>query len=94
MSESNVRAHIIVSGLVQGVCYRYFAVEQAQRLRLAGWVRNLPTGDVEAEAEGDRSAVEALIKAMKVGPRGARVSDLKLEWIQPKGEAGGFHTRY
>ena len=94
MSESNARAHIVVSGIVQGVCYRYFTVEEATRLGLAGWVRNLPSGEVEAEVEGERSAVEALIKAMKVGPRAARVTDLKLEWIEVQGEMGGFHTRY
>lgn len=94
MTESNVRAHVVVSGLVQGVCYRYFTVEQANGLGLAGWVRNMPTGDVEAEIEGERSAVEALIKAMKVGPRTARVTDLKLEWIEPVGDESGFHTRY
>ena len=94
MSESNARAHIVVSGIVQGVCYRYFTVEEATRLGMAGWVRNLPSGEVEAEVEGERSAVEALIKAMKVGPRAARVTDLKLEWIEVQGEMGGFHTRY
>ena len=94
MSESSVRAHVVVSGLVQGVCYRYFTVEEAQRLGLTGWVRNLPSGEVEAEAEGDRSAVEALIKAMKIGPRAAHVTDLKLEWIEAQGDVGGFHTRY
>jgi acylphosphatase len=94
MSESIVRAHIVVSGLVQGVCYRYFAFEQAEKLGLAGWVKNLPTGEVEAEVEGDRSAVEALIKALKIGPRAARVTDLKIQWIEPKGDASGFHVRY
>ncbi len=94
MSESTVRAHIVASGLVQGVCYRYFTSEQAERLGLAGWVRNLPTGDVEAEVEGNRSAVEALIKAMKVGPRAAHVKDLKINWLEPIGDASGFHVRY
>lgn len=94
MSESNVRVNIIASGLVQGVCYRYHALENAERLGLSGWVKNLPTGQVEAEAEGDRSAVEALIKAMKIGPCNAHVSDLKLEWMEPIGDASGFHVRY
>ncbi len=94
MSESTVRAHIVVSGLVQGVCYRYFAMEEAERLGLAGWVKNLPSGDVEAEVEGDRSGVEALIKALKIGPRTARVTDVHIGWIEPKGEPGGFRIRY
>lgn len=94
MSESTVRAHIIVSGLVQGVCYRYFTSEQAERLELAGWVRNMHTGEVEAEVEGNRSAVEALIKAMKIGPRAAHVTDIKIDWLEPIGETTGFHVRY
>ncbi|MFH1011084.1 MAG: acylphosphatase [bacterium] len=94
MSESNVRAHVVVSGMVQGVCYRYFAVEEAEKLGLGGWVRNLATGQVEAEIEGDRSAVEALIKALKTGPRAARVADIKIEWIELKGEGGEFRIRY
>ena len=94
MSESTVRAHIVVSGLVQGVCYRYFTSEQAKKLNLAGWVRNLPTGEVEAEVEGDRSAVEALMKAMKVGPRAAHVKDMKIDWLEAVGDASGFHIRY
>ena len=80
MSESDVRVNIVVSGLVQGVCYRYHTLENAKRLGLSGWVKNLPTGEVEAEAEGDRSTVEVLIEAMKIGPRGARVTDLKIKW--------------
>jgi acylphosphatase len=94
MSESTVRAHVVISGLVQGVCYRYFAFEEAQKLEVAGWVRNLPTGQVEAEIEGDRSAVEALIKTLKIGPRAARVTDLKIQWIEPKGEVVDFRIRY
>jgi len=94
MSESIVRAHIVVSGLVQGVCYRYFAFEQAEKLGLAGWVKNLPTGEVEAEVEGDRSTVEVLIKALKIGPRAARVTDIAIEWIEPIGEVVNFRIRY
>jgi acylphosphatase len=94
MSESTIRAHIVISGLVQGVCYRYFAFEEAQRLGVAGWVRNLPTGQVEAEIEGDRSAVEALIKTLKIGPRAARVTDIHIEWVEPKGETSEFRIRY
>ena len=55
---------------------------------------NRTTGQVEAEVEGNRSAVETLIKAMKVGPRAAHVKDMKIDWLEPIGDASGFHVRY
>lgn len=75
------RVHIIVKGLVQGVGFRWFVAHHAEALGLSGVVRNLPNGNVEIEATGDRSLLESLIKEVKAGPRAARVTDLHLEWI-------------
>ena len=50
--DAAVRVHVTVSGMVQGVGYRYFTVTEARKLGLAGWVRNLMNGDVELEARG------------------------------------------
>ena len=75
-----VRAYILVSGMVQGVGFRYFVYDRATRLGLRGFVSNLYNGDVEIEVEGDRSLIEELIKEMKVGPRAARVVDVNIEW--------------
>ncbi len=72
--------HIIVEGLVQGVGYRWYAARRAQALGLKGFVRNLYDGTVEVEARGDRSLLEELIRDLKVGPRSARVTNLKIEW--------------
>lgn len=75
-----MRAHILVSGRVQGVGFRYFTAAQARRLGVGGCVRNLPQGGVEIVAEGDRSALEALIAAVRQGPRGAVVRDVRVDW--------------
>lgn len=77
---NDVRAHIIVTGRVQGVGFRYFAYHWAERLGLKGWVRNNWDGSVETEVEGDRSAVEEYIVQMKLGPRWGRVTDVKVEY--------------
>ncbi len=75
-----MRAHILVSGRVQGVGFRYFTAAQARRLGVGGSVRNLPDGGVEIVAEGDRSALEVLIAAVRRGPRGAVVRDVRVDW--------------
>lgn len=68
-----IRVHGVVSGRVQGVSYRYSMEGEATRLGVGGWVRNLPDGRVEFEAEGDRLAVEALVDWARSGPAYARV---------------------
>ena len=67
------RVRVEVSGVVQGVGFRWFARETAQRLGLAGWVRNRDDGCVEVAAEGDEHQVRQLLAALERGPRGARV---------------------
>ena len=77
-----IRAHVLVTGLVQGVGYRYFVFSRAISLGLVGYVRNIFSGEVEIEVEGDRSMIEQFIKEVKVGPRVAQVKDLKIEWLK------------
>ena len=86
-----VAVNIIAVGLVQGVGFRYFVQRQASRLGIRGCVRNLYDGDVEIEAEGERDAVESLIQAVRVGPRGAYVRDVKVTWREPRDCFPGFH---
>ncbi len=88
-----VGARIIVRGLVQGVGFRYFVYRHASHLNLRGYVRNLHSGDVEIEVQGDRSLIEELIKEVKVGPRAAHVVDLKIEWKEPNQNFHGFEIR-
>jgi acylphosphatase len=84
------RVHLLVSGRVQGVAYRAATVEQARVLGLRGWVRNLPDGRVEAEAEGEREDVEALVAWCRRGPPAARVEGLAVTWSAPVGGPGSF----
>jgi acylphosphatase len=87
------RAHLVVRGRVQGVWFRGSMQEEAERLGVAGWVRNRPDGAVEAEIEGDDGAVQAMIAWARHGPPGARVTDVAVEPIAPRGERGGFAFR-
>jgi len=77
-----VIAHMVVEGLVQGVGFRWFVARHAESLGLIGYVSNLYNGNVEIETVGERGLIEELIKQIKVGPRSARVSDIKLEWLE------------
>lgn len=87
------RMRFLASGRVQGVFYRASTEAEARRLGLAGWVRNLPDGRVEAVAEGDEAALEALVAWARRGPAEARVDDLAVEWGEATGEFAGFGVR-
>lgn len=81
-----MRVHATVSGLVQGVGYRYFTVTAARRLGLTGWVRNLRDGDVELEAQGRRADVDVLLNRLQTGPRWSRVDHVAVQTIPLQGE--------
>jgi acylphosphatase len=87
----NSRLHATINGHVQGVSFRYFVMEQADRLDLKGWVRNLWNGGVEVIAEGSRQNLEQLLDALKAGPPMAVVSDVDFEWLTYTGEFSGFN---
>lgn len=87
------RVHLVVSGRVQGVFFRQSTADTARRLGLRGWVRNLPDGRVEAEAEGERAALETLVEWCRRGPPAARVDDLEVGWGEPRGGLGPFAIR-
>jgi acylphosphatase len=86
-------AHIIVSGLVQGVGYRYFASRKADELGVTGFVRNIPDGRVEIVARGDRGLIAELVALLKVGPRAARVRDVAVNWIDSGERFDRFEVR-
>ena len=81
---------MIVSGLVQGVGYRYFALKRAQERGLVGSVRNLPDGRVEIVAEGSEEALDAFQGDLKIGPRFSKVSAVDSSPIDPRGDYTSF----
>jgi acylphosphatase len=82
-----VRVRVLVSGRVQGVWYRETCRREAERLGVAGWVRNRPDGRVEIEAEGPRPAVDALVGWARRGPPRAVVDTLVVEDLEIGGAA-------
>ena len=85
-----VRVHLLIRGEVQGVCYRASAREEGARLGLGGWVRNLPSGEVEGEVEGPDEAVEQFIRWCHRGPPAAVVTEVVVERQEHRGEFEGF----
>lgn len=77
------RAHLWISGLVQGVFFRTTTARQARSRRLTGWIRNAPDGRVEAEFQGSRPAVEQIIEECRAGPPMASVTDVEVDYIDP-----------
>jgi acylphosphatase len=88
------RVQIVVTGLVQGVYYRYHTKKEADKQGLSGVVRNLPTGQVEIIAEGDEAALHELVEWSRRGPRGADVERLEIDWQEPSREFTGFSVLY
>jgi acylphosphatase len=88
------RAHIKVTGRVQGVYYRSTAREVAIELGLTGWVRNVPDGSVEIVAEGEKEKIEEFIKWCWKGPPLAIVKNLEVKWEEYKNEFKSFEVRY
>jgi len=88
-----MRVHANIEGRVQGVGFRAFVVDQANRLGIKGWVRNRWNGTVEVIAEGDHAALEKLIIALREGPRASYVANLDLEWQAATGEFHQFSMR-
>jgi len=89
MAES-IRAHILISGRVQGVSFRAKAQKVAQEFGVSGWIQNLSDGRVEAVIEGREDKVEQMIEWAKRGPFLAKVDNIDIEWQEYKGEFNNF----
>ena len=87
------RVRVLVSGMVQGVFYRAECARRARSLGLAGLVRNLPDGKVEAAFEGDPDAVDSMVKWCHEGSRFSQVDDVVVTEESPKGESEFRVTR-
>ena len=89
-----IRAHIVVSGRVQGIFFRAETQEKAQQLGVTGWVKNLSDGRVEAVFEGNKAQVEEMVNWAKSGPPGAIVNHLDLTWEEYQGEFPDFEIKH
>jgi len=83
----------IVYGYVQGVYFRDFVSGRAKQLGLTGYVRNLPEGTVEVNAEGERKQLEQLINYLKLGPPEAEVEKVATYWSEYTGSYPHFNIR-
>jgi acylphosphatase len=88
--KNNVRAHLTITGRVQGVCFRYEAYAAARLLGVKGWVLNKMDGSVEVLMEGDKDSVGKMILWCHKGPSGALVDNVIVKWEEYKGEFVDF----
>ena len=93
-SHETVRAHVLVSGRVQGVGFRAFTYRQAHAHGLAGWVRNLTDGRVETEVQGSRFRVDCFLEDLRCGPSLSSVEHIDLYWVELGREETDFEVLY
>ncbi len=93
MTSELSRLHARVEGRVQGVGFRYFVLENANRLGSTGWVRNRRDGSVEVLAEGPRADLETLLAALQRGPHPHTTRSVQPQWEQASGEFTRFRIR-
>jgi acylphosphatase len=94
------QARVMISGIVQGVGYRYFVRSNAEKLGLTGWVRNTSNGNVEAvfqsSASSDQEAqeqIEEMLAICRQGPMLSEVRDIEVEWEEAEGEFTDFEIK-
>ena len=88
------RAHVIYSGRVQGVGFRYTAEDIAMGLGLTGWVKNLADGRVEVVAEGKEEGLKEFLDKILKGQLGRYIRDVDLSWEKPTKEFDSFEIRF
>lgn len=90
----SVRAHVFISGRVQGVNFRAACRDQARQAGVRGWVRNLDDGRVEAVFEGSRASVHRLVSWCHTGPISAQVERVEFTWEEPTGKEDIFSINW
>ena len=90
MNNQKIRAHIFISGRVQGVSFRQFTKEKAQELELVGWTRNLSDGRVEVLIEGDKEKIDKFLSHLKQGPSLSKVEKIEVNYQKHQGEFKTF----
>jgi len=91
--SGRARLHLIISGRVQGVGFRFSAYDQANDLALAGWARNLPGGEVEIVAEGSKESLQIFAAWAHLGTPSARVTEVREDCLDFMGEFTEFRIR-
>jgi acylphosphatase len=89
-----VRAHVFVTGGVQGVFFRSETRYEAKKHHVTGWVCNLPDDRVEAVFEGEEEDVKQLVEFCRKGPPAAKVTETQVAWEPYSGSFTSFETRY
>ena len=84
------RLHLVISGRVQGVCFRMYAQEEAESVGVTGWIRNCPDGSVEVVVEGEEQEIGEFLAWCRHGPPHARVMGVREESLPATGEFASF----
>jgi acylphosphatase len=90
MNGSSKGIHINVTGVVQGVGYRWFAKQAAERWSVGGFVKNLYDGSVAIYAEGDEISLKGFLQEVQLGPRYAHVAGVNYDWVEWSGKYREF----
>ena len=91
---STIRRRVVISGRVQGVAFRYYTRDVAQRNAVNGWVRNLEDGRVEAVFEGKEEDVNSVVTWCRKGPPASQVENVQIHEERPTGEFTDFDIRF
>ena len=89
-----IRAHVFLSGNVQGVFFRSETRYEANKHHISGWVLNIPDGRVEAVFEGEEEDVGKIVEFCRTGPPAARIKAVNVTWQPYSGEYTSFEIRY
>jgi len=87
-------ARIIVQGIVQGVGYRFFAICEAKKHNIKGYVKNLANGNVEVMAQGEKGMLNEFIKILKIGPASAHITGIDVKWFDEDYEFEDFRVKF
>ena len=88
------RLHLRLTGVVQGVGYRYHVAKRAHEFGLTGWVKNRADGSVEIEAVGERTMLQEFLSYVRIGPPGAHVAGVSVNWHNDSPDYTGFDIRF
>jgi len=92
--ENKSAANLVVSGKVQGVGFRWYVVQKGRSLALIGYAKNLPNGNVEIHAEGNKIDIQRFIEIVKKGPPSSQVDKVEIMWINASNRFKDFIVKY